>query len=90
MLRQDELEEKLRTLETRRAQLEAGLAEFRHSGRRVADGLERVGGRQADLERRRADLVRNQRLTKADLESTRAEIQKIRRALAEHAADGQD
>ncbi len=80
----------MRALESRREQLLVGLAEFEHSGRRVADGLERVGGRQADLERQRTEVARSVRLTRSDLEQTLAAIHKIRRALAERAADEQD
>ena len=84
-----ELESKLQALQTRRTQLLAGLSEFQHSGRRVADGLERVGGRQADLEVRRSQLARNERLTRKDLAETDRAIKELRRTLAERTADGQ-
>ena len=82
-----ELEAELQMLERRRTQLLAGLAEFQHSGRRIADGLERVGGRQADLELRRSELARNERLTHNDLAAIDKATKEIRRALSEHTAD---
>ena len=85
-----ELEAELAALEARHKQLRVGLAEFQHSGRRVADGLERAGGREAGLERRRAALISNERLTRKELEETDKAIKEIRRALARHTADKGD
>ena len=85
--RQAELERELAELEIRQKQLKAGLAEFQHSGRRVADGLERAGGRERSLETRQAALADNVRLTQQELAGIADAIKEIRRALTEHTAD---
>ena len=77
----------LKALEARRKQLESALAEFRHSARRVRDGLERSGGRNRELERQTSLLAENESLTLRELRQTEVRINEIRRRLSGPAAD---
>ena len=81
------LEQQLERAEKTRAQLAEALSEFRHTGRRIGDRLERLGGREVDLERRRGLLEENVHLTQSELDKTDVQISKIRRELAELTAD---
>ncbi|MEM1200720.1 MAG: hypothetical protein AAGI06_15580 [Pseudomonadota bacterium] len=83
------LEQLLETAEKTRTQLAEALSEFRHTGRRVGDRLERLGGRDLDLERQRGLLDENVKLTQSELDKTDAQISKIRRELSKLAADQQ-
>ena len=84
---QAELERQLTELKIRQKQLKVGLSEFQHSGRRLADSLERAGGRETGLETRQAALADNVRLTQRELAEIADAIKEIRRALTEHTAD---
>ena len=83
------LEQQLERAEKTRAQLAEALSEFRHTGRRIGDRLERLGGREVDLERRRGLLEENVQLTQCELDKTDVQISKIRRELSKLAADQQ-
>ncbi len=83
------LEQLLEAAQKTRAQLAEALSEFRHDGRRVADRLERLGGREPGLERQRGLLAENVKLTQAELDKTEDQISKIRRELSKLAADQQ-
>ena len=54
--------------------LEAALADLEHEGRRVADGLQRIGGRSAALESAR-------RLNDEAVAITRTELDRARKTL---------
>ena len=71
----------------KRDQLGEALSEFRHTGRRISDRLERVGGRGAELQQQQALLAENLKLTQSELEKAETQIRKIRRELSELAAD---
>lgn len=81
------LENLLEAERAKRDQLEQALSEFRHTGRRIGDRLERLGGRGAELEQQRSLLAENLKLTHSELEKTESQINKIRRELSELAAD---
>ena len=83
------LEQQLERAEKTRTQLAEALSEFRHTGRRIGDRLERLGGREVDLERRRGLLEENVQLTQSELDKTDVQISKIRRELSKLAADQQ-
>ncbi|MCP5081812.1 MAG: hypothetical protein GY948_08955 [Alphaproteobacteria bacterium] len=83
------LEQHLNNERAKRDQLEQALSEFRHTGRRISDRLERLGGRGADLEQQRSLLAENLKLTQSELSKTEAQINKIRRELSKLAADQQ-
>ena len=83
------LEQQLERAEKTRAQLAEALSEFRHTGRRIGDRLERLGGREVDLERRRGLLEENVQRTQSELDKTDVQISKIRRELSKLAADQQ-
>lgn len=72
---------------TRHDQLAEALSDFRHADRRMGDRLERVGGRDADLEQQRSLLSENLKLTAAELAKSEARINEIRRKLEDFAAD---
>lgn len=85
--RRTRLEQQLQAEEAKRDQLRLALSDFRHTGRRLGDRLERLGGRGPDVERQRALLEENLKLTEAELSKAEAQISKIRRELAELTAD---
>ena len=87
--RRARLEQHLQAEEAKCKQLRLALSEFRHTGRRLGDRLERLGGRGPDVEQQRALLDENLKLTEAELAKSEAQISKIRRELAELAADQQ-
>ncbi len=85
--RRARLERLLQAEEAKCDQLHQALSEFRHTGRRLGDRLERLGGRGPAVEQQRALLEENLKLTEAELSKAEAQISKIRRELAELAAD---
>lgn len=61
--------------------LEEEIGDIAHEERRVADALERTGGRGHDLHRRRIALREARRLNEADLGRTSRRLAEIERAL---------
>ena len=91
--RPDLLAERTRTgaeierLDAKRRQLDLALGEFEHESRRVADALERLGGRSAELEARAKALARNRKLTAADLAKNATARDRLERRHARLNAD---
>ncbi len=90
--RPDLLAERTRTgaeierLDAKRRQLDLALGEFEHESRRVADALERLGGRSAELEARAKALAKNRKLTESDLAKNATERDRLERRRAEISA----
>jgi len=83
---EDEIE-KLRAAiekaETQERELMAADAELHHAGRRIGDQLERLGGRDAESERKRREIRENIAVNAKERQQLQDRLKDLRRALAE-------
>lgn len=79
--RRARIEAEIADLEQTRRQLQAGLGELAHDGRRIGDRLERAGGVDRDAQSRRAALKELLALNLKDLERIEATLAALRQQL---------